>query len=42
MEHIKTAAMKEGATLQDVLEAIAREEAEINEMLYQKPLLSEN
>ena len=39
VERIKKAALKEGATIQDVLEAIADEEAEINEMLYQTPPL---
>lgn len=40
IEHIKRAALKEGATIQDILDAIEVEEAEINEMLYQNPALT--
>ena len=42
IKRIKKAAMKEGATIQDVLEVIESEEADVNEMLYQKsPLTSD-
>ncbi len=40
IKRIKKAAMKEGATIQDVLEVIESEEADVNEMLYQKPPLT--
>ncbi|MBQ7564001.1 MAG: hypothetical protein IJT16_08430 [Lachnospiraceae bacterium] len=40
VERIKRAALREGATIQDVLNAIAEEEAELNEMLYQNPALT--
>ena len=42
LRRVKRAALKEGATIQDVLEAIEYEEADILEMLYQQPPLSED
>ena len=40
LKRIKKIALKEGATIQDVIEAIEEEEADINEMLYQNPPLN--
>ena len=42
LKRVKRVAQQEGATLQDVIAAIEREEADINEMLYQKPALNNN
>ncbi len=39
LRRVKRIAQGEGATIQDIIDAIEREEADINEMLYQKPPL---
>ncbi len=41
LRRVKKVAMREGATIQDVIEAIESEEEDINEMLYQNPPLTE-
>ena len=41
VQRIRDVATKEGATIQDILNALDKEEAYIKEMLYQKPPLGE-
>ncbi len=41
LKRIKKVAIKEGATIEEVIEAIESEEADINEMLYQNPPLTD-
>ncbi len=42
LKRIKKVATKEGATVQEIIEAIDDEAADINEMLYQNPPLTDN